>query len=282
VTEEGMETSRELNTPPARRYQRTHRALPLTSSGPRTMAHQSDRSPRPQVRRTGTAQNVARQNQQQRSRPGQARTPARQSANQNRNMSPNNATATLRERSTAIRRASQSSQASAMIATNRNSITPIHRGDFVTIFPNDNRDQGGHSRNGVQGIVINTPKKPGYAIAVVTKYGIMGTRNEWGYIKNQQYQKAHGTQPLDDKMIQLKREVMSSLSFNHDGRHKVRSMREITRQAANRGSQTRPKRVKCGCKSLTGGLCSSNRCLCRIDGAGCNARCGCRGNCTNP
>ena len=184
-----------------------------------------------------------------------------------------------RERSVNIRRTGQSSQASAMIRTNRNSMIPIHKGDMATVFPQDNRDQGGHSRNGVEGIVINTPRKPGFAIAVVTKFGIMGYQKKWGYLSSQRYDKAHETQPLDAVMGRLRKEVLDG-SFDQ-AKYKIKSMRELSRLSSNYGHQVRPVRRKCGCKDNASGTCTSMSCGCRKAGMTCNARCGCRGTCTN-
>ena len=150
---------------------------------------------------------------------------------------------------------------------------------MATIFPNDNRDQGGHSRNGVEGIVINSPKHPTYAIAVVSKFGIMGNNKRWGYLSCERYNKAHETQPLDAAMGRLRRDVMAG-TFRAD-RQKIRSMREITRLSANQGNTARPERKKCGCKPNARGICATNQCGCRSTGQTCNARCGCRGDCLN-
>jgi hypothetical protein len=178
-----------------------------------------------------------------------------------------------------IRRAGQSSQASAMIATNRNSVRPIHKGDLVSVFPNDGRDQGGHSRNGVEGIVINTPKKPVYAISVVTRNGIAGSNGTWGSYPSERYHRAHGTQPLDEKMGRLRRQVLGG-TLERQG-YRIKSLRELTRIAANPNPTSRPARRKCGCMSTQGGHCANNKCGCRKNGQVCNARCGCRGSCTN-
>ena len=188
-------------------------------------------------------------------------------------------TALHRQRCIEIRRSGQSSQAAAMIATNQSAIRPVYKGDMATVFPQDSRDQGGHSRNGVEGIVFNNPKQPGYAIAVVTKYGIIGNNGKPSLIPNQRYKPAHGTQPLDARMGQLKRQVLGG-TFNR-ARTPIKSMRHVHRLSSNQEATGRPERRKCGCKHNEQGTCSSNQCGCRKSGQICNPRCGCRGNCNN-
>jgi hypothetical protein len=279
---------------------RSQRTLPLTNSRSRaTPSNDTRREGRPTVSQSPSAAST------QRSASAAPRTPTRSGTNrtqgqgvssqrnQTRNTpsggrrlgtsndaaSPNPGSAAHRQRSINIRRAGQSSQASAMIRTNRNSVVPIYKGDMATIFPQDNRDQGGHSRNGVEGIVINSPRPPGYAIAVVTKFGVMGYKGKRGFVPNQRYNKAHETHPLDATMGNLKREVVSG-TFDIAS-HTIRSMREIGRRSSNLGNTNRPERRRCGCKENARGTCSSNQCGCRSSGMFCNARCGCRGNCTN-
>jgi hypothetical protein len=257
--------------------QRNNRAL---HAGPSTAAHQRPNNRNTQTR-TSTVTPPVRNNRNSvevngaEEEPGQGRARGTE-----RSTSPMaGRTASHRQRCITIRRTGQSSQASAMIAQNQNTIRPIYKGEMATVFPNDNRDQGGHSQNGVEGIVINDPTPPGYAIEVVTKHGIVGTSGTPSQTPAERYERAHSTQPLDARMGQLKRQVMGG-TFNI-ARMRFISMRQLTRRPSNLEATGRPERQKCGCKHIPGATCASNQCGCRKSGQVCNARCKCRGNCNN-
>jgi hypothetical protein len=115
-----------------------------------------------------------------------------------------------------------------MIRTNRNSAIPVYRGDLVRVFPKDKRDKGGHSMEGIPGIVFNNPKAPGWAINAVTKFGVIGRGRDYSYLSREVYTKSNATTGLGN-LRETRDSVLRCEFVARD--HPIISMRFVSRQA---------------------------------------------------
>jgi hypothetical protein len=183
-----------------------------------------------------------------------------------------------------VRKKGQSSQASAMIRTNRNSAVPVFRGDLVRVYPKDKRDKGGHSMEGIPAIVFNNPHGPGWAVSVWCELGVIGHGRTYSHLSTEVYRKSSDTACLGA----LRATRDSILRNEFVGReHPIVSMRSVSRwhdQGLQRAQeQQRPERKKCGCEVNRNGAqaCNTLQCGCRKREELCSLLCKCGGACAN-
>jgi hypothetical protein len=162
----------------------------------------------------------------------------------------------------------------------------MRRGDLVRIYPKDKQDKGGHTMEGVPVIVFNQPHGPGWAVTVVTEFGVIGHGRSFSWLSTEVYRKSSETTGLGN--LREKRDSIMRATFVARD-HPIVSMRSVTR-LADRGPQRpqqqpnqRPNRRKCGCAAGGNGAqaCNTLRCGCRSNGQLCNMQCKCGGACAN-